>query len=625
MPLPTGASSLRLTAFGPFTAGVIDTANSGAPPASAARTLRNALFTGAGRLTVRPGYGVACTLVDDQLTPALVSSVCAIAPFASEALAVAWSATTQKCYLYRLAADFGGWYDASGAFHATQTAAPVGVLWTGMATAPGVLLAEGLGVAYVTCTEAASPTGLRYPLRTFTAPGTFATPTADLDGSGTPQSLYPTGCVSFQQHLWLWGAGAGATVATAYRPELARFSAINFGADGGALFAAGDSLTLGDRVRSVRERVVGAGLAGDALYLGGPSLLTRVVGYGRQTWTKTPVDRSFGFTSPWGQATAGDVCYFWSPRGPARVGADGVVEPLWDAVAGLVAQVQRPNAVRAVFDATRDLVVWTVDVGGGARTWCGYDVRRGVFVGPDNDWARPMGAVALVEPLPPALAATAPPAPTALATAPVGLTTATAAWALPDPAATPVLQVRVQGATAWLDIGTLAVGSTAYTFGGLSPDTAYEWRVAARRFGITSDYTGPVAPDPANGRTGSQFVTQPSGTSAPIAPSQLAVDVPAGTTRTLRATWTPAGEASVSTEVQLAGPANDPPDSAAYASVRTALPGTASALLRVGAAGFYWVRIRALSAVGPVSGFVGPVAQYVPATVDKGDGSQEIV
>jgi hypothetical protein len=90
-------------------------------------------------------------------------------------------------------------------------------------------VAEGLGVAYIAHATGADASSLSFPLKQFTdSTRAIATVTSDIDASGGAESIYALGCVSFQQHLWIWGFGSGTTATNAYRPELARFSQPNF-------------------------------------------------------------------------------------------------------------------------------------------------------------------------------------------------------------------------------------------------------------------------------------------------------------------------------------------------------------------------------------------------------------
>jgi hypothetical protein len=64
----------------------------------------------------------------------------------------------------------------------------------------------------------------------------------------------------------------------------------------------------------------------------------------------------------------------------------GPAEGLFDAIAGVVATVVNPQTVVAGFDSQTDCVIFTFDIGSGVRTRAGYDVRRQLWVGPNNDF-----------------------------------------------------------------------------------------------------------------------------------------------------------------------------------------------------------------------------------------------
>jgi hypothetical protein len=519
---------------GPLTKGLLDSVTLGAELAGVCRYLRNAVYTGGSQLGVRPGTALALTCKDDAGTPAAITSICAIVPFGDGVLVVGHSTATLKVYLYRLSATMDGWYNAAGVLQSTLFPEPVGALWTGAATAPDVLVTEGLGTAYIANTGAADDSGLYYPTKSYVSPATIATLTADLDNSGGAEDLYFSGVVAFKQHLWAWGFGAGTTVGTTtYRPELARFSAPNFGA-----FSAADSITLGDRVRSVRERIIGAGVAGDALFLGGARMLTRVTGFGRSSWIKEPLDRSYGFVGPKCMVTAGDTLYYWSHQGPMRITADSGPEPLWDALPATVATVVNESRIVAGFDADRNQVLFAYDSGSGVgRAFCAYDVRRDVWLGPDADLGLAIRCMGTVEPI---YASTATPPvgpsgpPTSATNTSTGTTTSTAGWTTGDAAAETVVESELASGGTYAEVTTLAAGVTSYAFSGLTASTSYNWRVRHKRNGQYSAYLT------------SSFTTTGSGGTL-TAPSNCVLSQIAPAT--ISATWTNSGESGVSTEV----------------------------------------------------------------------------
>src|SRR5574341_310423 len=147
----------RLTfPFGPFTKGLVDGANVALDGRGLARKLRGFYADGVGRLRIAPGTKLAMTLKDDQGVPADVTSVVALAEFGSDALAVGHSTVTAKFYLYRFNADLTGWYNAAGALQSNTNAQPVGVLWSTAPNSAKVLIAEGLGEAFMAHNEAGS-------------------------------------------------------------------------------------------------------------------------------------------------------------------------------------------------------------------------------------------------------------------------------------------------------------------------------------------------------------------------------------------------------------------------------------------------------------------------------------
>lgn len=588
--------------FGPFQR-VIDTANPSMDLTGALKAATGIRLQGAGKITMAPGTTVSLTLKDDAGTPASVTSVCAVVPFADGALAVAHSTSTNKAYLYRLLATMDGWIDASGTTHANDlTPQPMAVLWSSMTTPPDVTIAEGLGVAYIAHTVAADSSTLAWPTKTFTdSTRAVATYQGDLDGTGA-KDIYALGCISFQQHLWYWGFGAGNTAATGFRPELARFSTPSFGTP-----SSSDSLTLGDRVRSQREKIVGAGVAGESLFLGGPFYLTRVTGYGRLSWYKQPLDKSFGFVGPKCMVGVGNALYYWSSMGPMRVNgaADGLPEPLWEGILGFVHAVINPQTVVAGYDDGTDTVQFACDTASGARQLASFQVRRQAWIAVNDDVGLAVRGMGTISPV---VASTATGVsgpsgpPTSASTTSVGATSAIANWTAGDASAATDVEYRRQGDTDWIVLtSTLAAGIATYTITGLTSGVAYEWRAAHLKNGALSTYLGPSI--------STQFTTS----STLNAPTALALAAQ-GTHGGMRATWTNGTDASAATEVYLAGPSVGAPSAGSYALNQTADAGLASAVLVVGTTGTYWVKIRAVLDPNTPSSYDGPVSLAVTVT-----------
>lgn len=591
------AGLLTPRGFGPFSR-VVDSANPSVDLNGALKAAKGITLLGAGKITLAPGTSVVLTLKDDQATPASVTSVCAVVPFADGALAVAHSTSTNKVYVYRLLATMDGWIDSGGTTHASNsTPQPMGVLWSTITSPPDVTIAEGLGVAYIAHTVAADSATLAWPTKTYTdSTRAIATYQADLDGGGA-KDVYALGTISFQQHLWFWGFGSGATAATGFRPELARFSTPSFGSA-----SASDSITLGDRVRSVREKIVGGGVAGEALFLGGPFYLTRVTGYGRLSWYKQPLDKSFGFVGPKCMIAVGDTLYYWSSMGPMRVQAQGAPEPLWEPIVGFAQSVINPEKIVAGYDEGTDTVHFACDTSSGVRSQALFQVRRSVWIGISDDIGlviRGMGSVSSV------VASTATGvsgpagAPTSAVTSSVGATSAVASWTTGDATALTQVEYRRQADTAWtVATSSLAAGVTTYTLSGLTPGVAYEWRAAHLKNGQFSSYLGPVA--------GSQFTTS----TTLLPPTGLAL-TSLNSTGTIGISWTNAGESGISTEVYVAGPSASPPNPALYLLDSTAGVGISSTTTVVDTTGTYWVKIRHVKSGVTASSYDGPVSLAV--------------
>lgn len=643
--------------FGPFSAGLHDTANPSLPPNGALRSARNMLYTGLFDLGIRPGTQVALTYFDDQGTPQSITTVClAATPFQDGALGIGYSSITQKCYLYRLKATMDNWYDINGnpggVFHST-TPQPIGVLWSNMASAPDVSVTEGLGTAYIANTAAADVNGLYWPTKTYNDygtstvtgltgttlefPATFAlsstvsitknniplvvttdytragsiftlvvgaissdvfvlTFSAGIDtlvvngtgGNIGTDTAYFNGVVAFQQACWGFGYGAGSEPGyTSYRPELARFSPPSFDN-----FQVQDSLTIGDRVRSERERIIAGVVAGNSLYLGGASILTRITGYGRDSWYKTVLDRSYGFVGPKCAVAVGGTLYYWSPQGPLRVSDTTLPDPLWDAIPAAVASVANSASIVAAFDLETNHVIFFYDTGTGVRTFCAFDVRRSVWLGPDSDIGVSLVSAGIVTPLflSTAQAPDGPEGPpTIVSTTNIGTTTATATWTNGDTLSQTEVSYRIQGTTTYTVVPLIPANILTYSFVGLAPNTAYEWRVRNVQNGQYSSYAGPV--------TASQFTTQMLSLQPPInlTGSQY------GTNRAAYLSWSNSSEADAQTSIQFVLASGGP------VFVMVVGAGVASAVVNVPSYSMWKFQIQHIKTGFTASNFDGPI------------------
>ncbi len=588
------SSPLTPTSFGPFDKGVISTGNPALNLKGALRRARGMYYDGIGRFVTRLGTQVVLTLKDDAGSPANVTSVCGCGHYKDRAWAVAHSTDTDKAYLYVLTPTMDGWYDSTGALQSDATPEPVAVLWTGITVAPDVTVAEELGYLVVAHAQAADASGLYFATRQWD--GAYPVTLTNLKASGVggivgTDDAYFLGVVGFQQHLWGWGYGSGATGAAGYRPELARYSQPNFGP-----LQTADSITIGSRVRSEREKIIAGAAVGKALFLASAYLITRVTGTGRSSWYKDPVDEPVGLVGPKAHVAAGDsYWYFWSQRGPARISPSGPVEPLWDQIADLVRRVVNPEKIVASREEAQDLVIFTVDTGTGIRTRCAYDVRREVWLGPDDDYGIVIRAAGEVDEVKVSTAAgVAPPSgpPTTASTDFIGQTTARANWVNGDATAETQIEYRIQGTSTWNVVTSLAPGITSYTFSGLTADTSYEWRAVHQKAGQFSAYLGPVA--------GSQFTTV-----GLVAPTNLAAEELILTQ--LYVSWTNSGESGVSTEIEV-----DDPVAAVFSLKATASPGESSKVVSISrGVGSYDVRIRHVKGGVTPSAYAGPVTAVV--------------
>lgn len=600
---------LDRTVLGPFVKGVITDANPSLDTKGALRAARNAVFNGVGRLIARPGTEVAMTLMDDQGTPAEIDRVLAIVPFGDGALAVGWSDSQDDVYLYKLTAELDDWYDSTGALGGSLSAEPMGVLWSSVTSAPAVSIAEGLGTAYIAHNSALDASAITYPTKTFDGSTTIATLTADLDGTGADNVAF-LGVCSYMQHLWGWGYDQGTVAASAYRPELIRHGGPNFA----ALDADGrGSFTVGHNVRSARERVTCMKVAGEVLYAGTNFSVWAIVGYDRDTWQKKSLDNSFGIVGLKAACEANGVLYYWSHMGPMRVSGLSQPEPLWDAIASRVASIGSPQAITAVFDDARDQVLFIADDG----TYCAFDVRRDVWLGPDSAFGVAINCAGRVSPvLGPAVAGSPPAgAPTAASTTSVGSTTATANWTAGDSSGgtTSTVEYKRQSASEWTVFTTVvatvaSVQITGLTSGGIE----YHWRVKHTKNGQDSAYLGPSASTEfttsSDGGGGGGTLNPPTGLTL--------VDMGTGTTNNAKAQWTNSGESGVSTEVYGAGPSATEP--ASFSLIATKGVGVSSHTYTVTETGVWWVKVRHVKSGSTESSFTSAASATI--TYNPGGG-----
>lgn len=594
--------------FGPFDKLVISSANPLLNLQGALQRARNVYVEGANRVRLRGGSTPAMTFKDDAGTPADVTSIRAIEPFGDRAIVVSHSTVTNKAYVYVVKSDFTGWYNASDTLTTNTNAEPTAVLWSSISTASDVDVGEGLGIAYVAHKEAADENNLNWPTRTLTlSAGTWtaANLTSDLDGDSTAEALYGSGVVSFQQHLWLYGFGSGTTAATGFRPELARFSQAVFDATGG-LFQASDSLTLGDKVRSLRERIIAHGLSGNALFLLSSGSCVRITGYGRDTWQRDILDKSYGIVGHKAGVTAGGAFYWWSNRGPMRAGDAGPAEPLWDAIAGAALDALgggAPASIVAGYDRDRDQVLWFYQANetDGLVSFAAFDVRRDIWLGPDSSIGVAVSCAGAVDPVYTVSSPPAPPAgpPVLTAATSISTTSFTVNWTSGDPLAETLVKTRQHGAATWGPEVSVTQGVTSYVVSGASAGTGYDVSARHKRSGQFS------AADEDSGPYTTTLVTLTC--AAPTGVSLTSLGIPSSASDdTGTVSWT-IHEPGAQHQVYLAGPSATEPAAGSFVLYTAAAAGATSANLGpVATTGTYWVKVRANKSGYTPSAQVGP-------------------
>lgn len=528
---------LEVRRFGPFVKGVSEAANEALDLTGAMRFARNAVMDGVGRLKVRPGTQVAMTLKDDAGTPANVTSIIALVEFGDGALAVAHSTVTSKFYLYRLTSGLDAWYNAASVLQSNTNPQPVAVLWTGIATPAKVLIAEGLGEAYIAHNQA----GSSFKSWKYTVGSGLVALQADLDGTGLKDTFF-RGFVSFQQHLWGWGYGSQAA-GDNDRPELLRFGFPNFATSGGGYFAAADSITVGHRVRTASERVVGAGVAGQVLYVGTNFSLWPITGFGRNSWDKSrPLDDSYGFAGPLAWASANGLLHYWSHRGPLRVGGLERPEPTWDPVTVAASSLVSPADIVGTFDPDRDQVIFLYrsPTSGRVSALAAIDTRREAWLGPDGDIGLGVGCAGLVHPT----SVSGPTAaPTLGTTTNIGASVATGNLTAGDTSAgtTTIWEYKRASDSVYTVAAETPATQLAYQFTGLTRNTDYQWRAKHLKNGQSSAYVGPIA-----------FTTL-NQLAPPVITSLVVTPLGFGNLWRFDLAWANSGEADVQTEFYFDG------------------------------------------------------------------------
>ena len=510
-------SPLTVQSFGPFAKGAIDSLSPLLDGSQALSDATNLMVQGVNRVLRRGGTTVAQTYLDDQGTPAPVTSIRLVQPFKDRVVVLGHSTVTSKTYVYLVDSAFTGYYNTSDTFTASSTAHPLLVLYSSQPVPPDIMMAEGLGAAYFAHTGAISSTALNWPTYQLLFGWTWnnGTPAtnslwnlnplvSDLDGSGA-KTIYFLGVASFQQHLWGWGFGHGATAATGFNPSLMRWSNPIFGFNGtnqNDLFNSTDDLTLGDRVDSAREQVISCLPAGEAMFCFSSSQCSRMTGYGTDSWQKDVIDKSYGIVGAKAGCVAGDYAYYWSNRGPMRM-FGGMVssymyirpEPLWDRIAEHADRALsggNPAGIVAGFARDQDQVQFFYQqlASEGPVRFAAYDVRRDQWMGPDSMLGVGVASAGAIEPI---YSVTSPPAgpagpPVLVAATNVGTTSFQINWTVADSAAETYVRYRLTGTTDWTEGGgsPASAGQLSYVVSGLTASTSYDVEVQSAKNGQVS-------------------------------------------------------------------------------------------------------------------------------------------
>lgn len=314
--------------------------------------LRNAVMDGVGRLNFRRGTRIRQILQDEGSNE--VDHVIGIWAFGTGTLALAWSDTYDKVYVYTSSAQDGSGFVRKADLHTSVTSAPrikaqeisAGGGGTG---SPDSTWPSGRRMYFV------DPEG-NLPLK-FYAQSDETVYTVQRDFGSGLVSLYPRAIAEFNYHLMTGGYQdddyTGVEVVRYSTPGLVASDDENDGASSDTF-----EWWLLDREAVGRpgEAVIAMGKAGGGLVILKENNVHYWHGYDRETWGQRHINGQFGAVSP-DAVEANSWLYYMSQFGPCRTNGQGI-EFIGDKIRGFISHIGDPAATVIVHNPLKFQVAY---------------------------------------------------------------------------------------------------------------------------------------------------------------------------------------------------------------------------------------------------------------------------
>lgn len=347
------------------------------------------------RFAIRAPVTVTVQLLDDQGSPAPVTSVLSIRYHKNKMYVLAFSSVQQKTYLYRLNPD--GTSESAG-----PTSTSVAVVWTGAAI-PAPLMVSfdgGSATAPVSRLYICDTAGSYDTMFWNSDANTINNLQDDFADSGTLHNTRYTLMWAYQYTLW--GAGFNQFGA-AVRPEMIRFS------QPGLIPAFQPDVTGAQNVNNASEwwivdhREIGA--RGDGVvavgFAGGTSIIFKrracyaLFGYDADTWAVKLISDKVGAVGPYAVTSTEDgYCFFWSDRGPHMTDGQSVID-IGGNIRKLVQSVGFNTTISAEYSVDDSIVYFTVPQNGVGTPNLYLAYQRQVAPGGNPQQPSPPGPIGL--------------------------------------------------------------------------------------------------------------------------------------------------------------------------------------------------------------------------------------
>lgn len=377
-----------------------------------------------------------------------------------------------------------------------------GTVWSGVSSVPRVVLASMGGGSSSTAINRlyiADYAG-NLPTRYFVEPSTFTTVQEDLNDDGVKEDVKFTYVFPFMYHLF----GASFFSGTLLRSEVLRFSRPGLIAeDSGSGLATEPREWWPEDYRPIGARgvpITCLSSAGLAMIVFKARETYAFYGFDAQSWQVRQISRELGAVGPYAAASVGDLCFFWSERGPA-VTDGATVTDLSEPVRKRVLDSVDTDTHIVAFSPDDLLVYFFYPVGTDTypTRYLAYHIGTKRFVGEGSLWA-PARHAAMI----PAVQLPGP------AAAPSGLT-ATAkdhasvelSWTNGDSSMETFTEIERDAGAGFVLVATLVGGVAKYTDSNLNYTTTYTYRIRHKRNNQYSAYSATAQartflPPPAN-------------------------------------------------------------------------------------------------------------------------------